>query len=236
MKTLERNELFAVPVPRATATYSPVPHKELVVQILATLRSHGLDVTREQYRANSKGTQVVGTFDLNRDGPDADIAYRLTFRNSYDKSMSVGFFAGTVVKVCSNGLMVPMQDAQVFVRKHTGAVLQEVKKRINTSINAFAPVMRKTMEHSQAMRQIKVDKTAAAELCGRMFIEHDLINSTQLNIIKRELEAPTYPIFKDPTLWSLYNHTTHALKDSHPTTYVKQHLDLHAFVENEFNL
>ena len=236
MKTLQQDELFAVPVPRATASYSPVPHKELVTQIYSTLKSHGLNVTRENYRANSKGTQVVGTFDLQQVGDTDDIGYRLTFRNSYDKSMSVGFFAGAVVKVCSNGLMVPMKGAQVFVRKHTGAVLQEVKQRITSSISSLAPVMQRTLEHSQAMKHITVDTTAAAELCGRLFIEEELINSTQLNIIKREIENPSYSAFTDINLWSFYNHVTHALKESHPTTYVNQHLEFHKFVEAEYNL
>lgn len=236
MKQFDLQELIDIPVPRATDTYSPVPHKELIAEIYKTLKNNGLDIHSKSFRGNRAGTQLVGTFDLTETGPDQDIGYRLTFRNSYDKSMSVGFFAGAVVKVCSNGLMVSTGDSKVFVRKHTGAVMQEVRERISTSINALAPVMQKTMEHASAMKEIEVDRKAASELCGRMFVEQDIINSTQLNIIKREIHSPSYEVFKTSNLWSFYNHVTHALKNAHPTNFVDQHLMVHKFVETEYSL
>lgn len=65
---------------------------------------------------------------------------------------------------------------------------------------------------------------------------NDLITSTQLGIIKRELNEPTFKDFTDPTVWSLYNHITYSLKEAHPSQYMKQHINVHKFFEEEFSL
>lgn len=234
---ITEQELFDVPVPLATDTYAPVSHKEIVTNTLDTLSSYGLGVRNKTYRANSAGTQLIGTFDLNRGSRELGIAYRLTFRNSYDKTMAVSFFAGAVVLVCSNGMMLPMTgEGGSFRRKHTGSVAGELKMKIEDAIGKFGPILNRTFEHAEAMQKIQVDKTAAAELCGRLFVEQEVINSTQLNIVKRELDAPSYEAFTQPNLWSFYNHVTHALKKTHPTSYVEQHLKLHSFVESAYGL
>lgn len=236
MKRMTENELFAVPVPERTKTYSPVPHQTIVERLTENLGKYQVGIDDKKYLTNSKGTQLIGTFDLDLKSQNGDFGYRVTFRNSYDKSMAVDFYASAVVLVCSNGMMVETGKQQIARRKHTGGVLEEINDKVTNALRQMMPTMTKTVRQASAMQQIAVDKRLAAELCGRMFVEQEIINSTQLNIIKREIESPSYAAFKDPTLWSFYNHSTHSLKEAHPTQYVNQHKQLHRFVEAEFNL
>lgn len=224
-------EIFRVPIPHKTDSYSPVAHQDVVNEVHENLDKLGLNVKDKKYRANKKGTQVIGNFDV--ESGDSDFDFRLAFRNSYDKSMSLAFVAGVSVMICSNGMIAGEMQ---FVRKHTGTILQEMRFKVGNAIKDFHDIMKKSQDHSYQMKNIQIDKTATAELCGRFFMEQDIITSSQLNTIRDELANPSYNDFQDPTLWSLYNHTTHALKTTHPTKYLDKHKDLHQFVETEFNL
>lgn len=229
-KTMTEAELRAVPVPAKTDSYSPVPHGEIIDQVKEQLYAKNIPTKSWSFKTNSKGTQVIGLVDT---AGHKEFDFRIAFRNSYDKSMSVAFVAGASVMICSNGMIVG--DVE-FIRKHTGSVLQELKSKIQITAQQQYETMKKVEAQSNRMKSIMLDKTATAELCGRFFMEQDIINSTQLNIIKKELDNPSYQEFSNNSLWSLYNHTTHALKESHPLNYMDSHKKLHEFVTQNYAL
>ena len=80
------------------------------------------------------------------------------------------------------------------------------------------------------LKETEITKRLAAELLGRMMIEENIVTPTQLNIIKNELDNPTYVEFKDMTGYNLYQHCTHALKTAHPTFAIKQLVRTHDFL------
>jgi len=224
---MTEQELFSVPVPAATKSYAPVPHKDIVETAQEVLDKYSASLAGRTYRTNEKGTQVIGLLDLAK--KTQDFGYRLTFQNSYDKSMAVGFTASVQVLVCSNGMMIDVVT-HGFRRKHTGSVREELKVYIHDCLKDLGPLMRRATEDAEKMRQVELDRTASAELAGRLFIEQEIVTATQLSIIKRELEEPTYDAFQEPNLWSFYNYVTHALKRAHPTEYVERHRKLHDFI------
>lgn len=225
------SNIINIPPPVATKTYAPVSHKEIHEAIMEETDKHSLTVANTILSPARDNKQLIGFYDIV--SGDSELNFRLGFRNSYDKTMSVAFVAGTSVMICSNGMI---SGEMAFVRKHTGSVAKEVHAKIVDSINLFDTRLKLMSQHKDAMKQIHVDKTAAAELCGRMFIEQDIITSTQLGIIKNELEKPTYDYNSPESLWELYNHTTHALKKAHPLHGIQQHITFHEFIEEQFNL
>jgi hypothetical protein len=53
---------------------------------------------------------------------------------------------------------------------------------------------------------------------------------SQVGIVKRELDTPSYLYNASAdSAWSLYNHITYALKDSHPMRYLSDHQKVHTF-------
>jgi len=66
-----------------------------------------------------------------------------------------------------------------------------------------------------------------------MFLKEDFITSTQLNIIKREIENPTYDYGADSSMWQLYNFVTYSLKDVHPSLWMNNHMNAHKFFVNQ---
>lgn len=224
--------LFNVPLPMKTDSYSPVSHKNIIEATYEQLDKHNLIVNNEFFNIDKEGRKLIGGLDIIH--PDAPhLGMRLAFRNSYDKSMSVAFAAGAVVWICSNGMITG--EIQ-YMRKHTGTVVNELNGKIITTINQLDDHFQKMLNHSEQLHQIDLTKQQYAELVGRLYIIDKIVIPTQLSIISKEIEQPTFKDFEDLNAWSLYNHVTYALKNSHPTTYLDQHTNFHSFMEKEFQL
>jgi len=229
---MEKEELFAVKVPMSTSTYKPVSHRDMYEQTKDLLDKSGIIVANETMQANGAGTQLITTMDI-RHPESSEMGMRIAYRNSYNKTMSVGYVAGANVWICSNGMM---SGELRFTRKHTGTVVSDLKDTITNTIEQLEKNFLKLHRHSERMKEIDLSTRDVSELVGRFYLEEDIITSTQLNVIKRQLEEPAYSEFSDPTLWSLYNHATFAFKEAAPMNYIKQHAKLHDFIETEFEL
>jgi hypothetical protein len=79
------------------------------------------------------------------------------------------------------------------------------------------------------MKQVQITKRTKAELVGRMMLEEHFITSTQLSIISKELKAPTHDYGSKDSLWELYNYTTFAMKETHPSQWMESHIKAHKF-------
>lgn len=229
---MSNHNVFLTPVPSATKTYAPVSHREIVNEIEEQLDKRNLSVVERILNGARDGRQVVGRMYI-QNQQDPEIGFQIAFKNSYDKSMTVGFAAGNVAWICSNGLI---SGNIIYMRKHTGSVAKELKDTINQSIDRLDSHYTQVRYFSNATKMIDVDKTAAAELCGRMFIEHDIISATQLSVLKSEIHNPSFDYKEKNNLWAFYNHTTHALKSSHPLSFIDAHVKFHNFIKQEFNI
>ena len=67
-------------------------------------------------------------------------------------------------------------------------------------------------------------------------MEENLIGSTQLNMIKKELQHPTFLYEAPGSMWELYNFTTFSMKDVHPSDWLENHLNTHKFFMDETGL
>jgi hypothetical protein len=54
-----------------------------------------------------------------------------------------------------------------------------------------------------------------------------------MNIIEREMKNPTHDYGAPDSLWELYNYTTFAMKEIHPTLWMQNHQAAHNFFVNE---
>ena len=82
------------------------------------------------------------------------------------------------------------------------------------------------------MKHVEIDARVTAELVGRMILEKEFIQSTQMNIIQRELKNPTFDYNSPGTLWELYQFTTFSMKEIHPSLWMNNHIDAHNFFVN----
>jgi hypothetical protein len=225
--TVQESNLLAVPLPEKTETYTPVPHRILINEIQDKLAARNMQVINRSYSSNNNGQQMVGRFAIQAD--DSEMNMMLGFKNSYDKSMTVGLAAGARVIVCSNGMVTG--DMVAMKRKHTGAVLEELHDYIIDAVNMLEDNFIELKKDKEIMELTTLNDREQAEILGRLYIEKDIITSTQLNIVKREMEHSEN--FVGKTAWCLYNNVTESLKTSHVSDMLTDHIGLHKFFKEE---
>lgn len=123
-------------------------------------------------------------------------------------------------------------DYGAFRKKHEGDVQEFAPLKIVEYIKAAGDAFLKMQKDREAMKLVQIDKRVTAELIGRMIIEQQFIESTQLNIIERELKHPTFDYSASGTLWELYQHTTFSMKEVHPSLWMRNHMQAHDFFVN----
>jgi hypothetical protein len=228
---MNKEELLEVELPERTKSYSPVSHEVILKTIYKELKKREMEVVSEKFKIAREGNQVIGLLNIKSEGSD-EMGMSLAFRNSYDKSMSIAFVAGSNVWICGNGVV--SGDIK-FVRKHTGEVLMELKDKVRSAINELKEVYENTLIFAARTKGILLTQKEMAGLMGVLYVE-GIITSTQVSIVKSEILKPTHEEFNELNLWSFYNYVTYALKECHPTNYFKQHKLFNDFIIKEFNL
>lgn len=231
--TVDWDFLTKVPIPAQTETYKPVSHGSLISLTIQAIRDCGFTLEREIYSASADGNVATGRY-LIRFGNDSDISIMIAWQNSYNKKVTLKFAIGTWVFVCENGNVAG--DIGAFKSKHVGNIQEVTPERIKEYICQAAETFYDMVKVKDEMKDIHVSPTLRAEIIGRMFILEDLLTSTQLNIVKREIAEPTHDYDAPGSVWEFYNYCTFALKGAHPRFWMEAQQDIYQFFIKEFNI
>lgn len=228
------DRLFNAPLPEKTDSYTPIAHKIIDTKTRQILDEMGFVLKTTKYNSSTDG--MLGQCQYNiQYGNDADMGLMVAWQNSYNKLVSFKYGVGAHVVVCSNGMVAG--DLGAYKRKHTGTADQEAFLMIKRYLSSAKEIFEKLVTDREHLKGIDLSSTRMAELMGKMFIENEIITSTQINIMKREMYNPTYD-YGVPryNAWALYNYATHAFKEDSPRSWMKRHIDLHNFFGTEFGL
>lgn len=228
--TYAKELLLAAPLPLKTDSYSPLSHQQVINLTLEAIDKANLKVTRELYSSARAGKQAQGSYIIQ--GDDVEMQIKLQFHNSYDKSMPLRWAVGANIIVCTNGMVAG--DIGAIKRKHTGGIVTEFMEEVQLHINTAGDIFERLKRDKERMKNVEITKRTCAELLGRMHVEENIITATQLGIVKKELDFPTFDYKADGTLWQFYNHNTVALKEAHPQHSLDQHMNLHNFITKEY--
>lgn len=249
MKTLlatKREDVYTAPtIPWNNGTYTPISNKFIMDMVEDKARSLGLTVKNENYiTARTKEglvKGVIGSYDIST--PDNDFGQRVMFRNSYDKSMSFAFVAGMVTWICSNGCI--KGDYQ-YKRIHRGVIIEEtsttqeaIVENINGGFTMLQTSFEKTSTQLRELQHLEVSPSETYDVIGKLFFEQQVITITQLSTIQKEFKhSRNFRHLGDTdfTAYDLYNHVTEALKASHVSTYINDHIKTHSLFEEVFNV
>jgi hypothetical protein len=226
---LSESQILDVEIPLSTISYAPISHREIIDGIKEQLDIKGFKILTSNYKCNGSGTKVIGYYGIEH--TDSEIGIMMAFRNSYDKTMSAGIAIGGQVWICENGMI---SGDISLIRRHTGAASKIVNNKIIESIDTFETSFKSIIEDRDRMKSDSITKKTCAELLGRMYIEEKMITSTQLDIIKQELDFSKD--FKGGTVWDFYNNCTESLKESNVYNYMKDHINVHNFIKKELIL
>lgn len=225
--------LLNAPIPEQTRTYKPVTHSQLIDLTLSSIQSAGFELAEEKYSTAMDGKIANGRYMI-KNVADSEMQLQIGWQNSYDRTKSLKFAIGTRIFICDNGCV--HGDMGSFRKIHKGDIQDFTPKHIIEYIKQAGDVFSRMQSERDAMKQIELTKRTQAELIGRMFIEEDFIQSTQLNIISRELTSPTHDYGCPNSLWELYNFTTFAMKEIHPSLWMNNHMKAHSFFVNKSGL
>jgi hypothetical protein len=225
--------LINAEVPQETRTYKPIGHQQLIDLTLESIYQAGFELDQETYSSAVDGQIANGRYSI-RNVADSEMQLQIGWQNSYNKSLSLKFAIGTRIMVCSNGCV--SGDFGAFKKKHRGDVQNFTPSAITEYIKRAGDVFQQIQRDRESLKQIEVTKRMSAELVGRMYLEEEIIQNTQLNIIKREMSNPSFDYGAEGSLWELYNHTTLALKEIHPSLWMDSHTKAHSFFVNASGL
>lgn len=224
-KACTRDELDLIPMPEQTATYQPVSHFQLTNRLMTISQDimSGFTLSGEKYGIARDGNQLFAVLQFRNSNEDMGLA--LGFRNSYDKSMAVGFACGASVFVCDN---MCLTGDIVVMRKHTKSVWAELEERAISACYRAMQNYRQVVIDAGTFQTLPMDTDTGFSHLGRLY-GHDLIGPRQMSVAKEEWLRPRHEAFAPRTGWSLYNAVTESLKSCAPVDIMERHIDLHAY-------
>lgn len=228
-------ELRSRPMPLSTRTYSPIGHGEIIDMVKMQLVNQGFYTFAESYRASKDLDISIGTYNLIVNDSsllDDEIGMMIAWRNSYDKTASFKCGIGGKVLVCDNGMI--SSDMSAIRKVHRGNIRTAVQSYISDEIAKAAKNMRELFQFRDEAKQVMLYKKDKALILGDIFLNYNMLTSNQFSVVKRELENASYTYNAHAnSAWVLYNHITHALKESHPIRYLEDHKDVYEYFVKE---
>ena len=113
----------AVKAPQGTETWNPFPHAVLLDELEFVRNLAELNLSSHRYELNESGSKFFGMWNFEQPQWSERTQVSIGFRNSIDKSLSLGLTAGTFVTVCSN---MAFSGEWIHFRKHTKNVLEDL--------------------------------------------------------------------------------------------------------------
>jgi hypothetical protein len=232
MYLTKQEYLRGIELPRQTETYKPVSHGQLIDLISESVDKAGFTISKQSYTSAMDGQIANGRYDI-LNVKDEEMGLQIAWQNSYNKSLTLKFAIGATVFICQNGMV--RGDMGTLKRKHTGDVQEFTPIKIIESIKAAGEKFTLMQQERQSMKSLEIDTRIAAELVGRMIVEENFIQSTQLNAIRKEIKHPSFDYNASNSLWELYQHTTYAMKEVHPRLWMQNHISAHEFFMGYYN-
>ncbi len=222
------NDLAAIPLPKETRTYKPIGHDALanMLSSMATNLLPEFTLEKSQFGLARDGQKMFGVHTF-KNG-NSDLGLSIGFRNSYDRSLSVGIAVGASVFVCDN--LVLTGDLTVL-RKHTSNVHADIDGLALSAIYRSRSAFNQIKADAEVMKGIPMSDDEAYRMLGFIY-GRGIINPRQIPVVKNEWLKPSHDAFEDRNLWAFYNAVTESLKTSPPQSIMERHLELHKQLMN----
>ena len=218
-----RDELDLIPLPEATDSYVPVSHYDLAEKLTTISNDLLTDyaMVGEDYAVARQGSQLFAV--LNFQKADSEMSLSLAFRNSYDRSMSLGLAIGAQVYCCSN---LALEGDIVVMKKHTKRVWDSLENVAITTLYKAGKNFEQIVADSEVLRTRGLENDQAFQMMGLLFGK-GIISPRQLTVVKDKWLKPDHPEFQPRNEWSFYNACTESLKSCPPVSVMEKHIKLH---------
>jgi hypothetical protein len=225
-------DLRNIPLPNHGGRYAVVSHGDVIDNAKNQLANAGFNITKEEYRSTLDGQVAQGVYHLDYAG-DPDMGMMFAWSNSYNKTMRFKCAVGAYVFICGNGVV--SGDMGSYSRKHSGTALLDVISEIDHQIAHAKEHYDILLGDKQMLKNVSLTPRLKGKILGELFAYDEILTLTQVGIVKREMDKPTHTYNADVhSAWTMYNHITLALKESHPATFMKDHQRVHGYFVDAF--
>jgi hypothetical protein len=207
-RLVSREQLEEIEAPPATDTWFPVKHATVIDTVQGTLREAGFVVKRAQFAISRGNARLFSTLDLETPLGDG-AALAVGVRNSLDKSLPLGFCAGSRVFCCDN---LAFQSDLIVHRRHTRFGQERFREAIAQAVGRLDTFRTAESLRIRLLQQTAVADQAAESLLLRSF-EQQIVSHRMLARVIKEWREPSFEAFRPRTLWSLLNAFTTVLGD-----------------------
>ena len=222
------DQLANIPLPKETKSYKPVGHAELASMLanMATNLLPEFSLEKSQFGLARDGAKMFGVHTF-KNG-DSALGLSIGFRNSYDRSLSVGIALGAQVFCCDN---LCLHGELKILRKHTSNVHADIDSLALSAIYRSRSAFNQIKQDAEVMKQIPMSDDEAYRMLGLVY-GRGIITPRQIPVVKSEWLEPSHDAFEDRNLWSFYNAVTESLKSSPPQSIMERHLAIHKQLMN----
>jgi len=232
--TAGKEYITNAPVPEKTDTYTTLEHALVISTTLDQLAINGFMVHKELYKCSMNAQVAQGIYYL-KYGNDPDMGMMFTWSNSYDKSLRFRCAMGGFVHASGNGVI--SGDMSSWGRKHTGVADVEMISTIQEQVRRAERHFCRVVADKDAMKETTVSLTRRAEIVGKLFIEHGVLNTEQMSVIRDQIHNPKFDYKADPeSLWVFFNDILYAMQRCHPKDWMSRHMAIHYFLTTEFGI
>ncbi len=207
-QAVQRKNVIAVPTPRSTETWTPIPHIDLINQVENTLKANRLTLGTQAHSLTHDGARYFGLMEIRRNQSDEDYCWVLGLRNSHDKTFPAGIVAGMTVFVCDN---LSFGGEVKLARKHTRFIVRDLPNLVQSAVGKLVERWHHQDARLATYKLADIDDRAAHDLVIRA-TDVGVCPNQLIPRVLHEWREPRHPEFQPRTVWSLFNGFTEALK------------------------
>lgn len=216
-------------LPPQTHSYKPVSNALINQMIYEEAKHRQYHITGKGFRANPSRTEFIAMFTL--DNPKNGLSRMIGYRNSTNKKWAVGFVAGALVMICSNGMI---SGDVITIRRHTGSIADDLQLIVKQAFDEITPRFNSLLQETELLHEKLIQKPDALEIISDLFFSKEMLTVTQMSKLKEKFFTdPNFSIPKDPSTffpaWNLYNQITEAMKHGAPGNFFNQHIEIHDY-------
>ncbi len=222
-----------VKTPAATSTWFPVGHGAVISSVRQSLVDAGFRIVKGQYALSPTDGQFFGTLDL-ASGMADGVTLAVGVRNSIDKTLPLGFCAGSRVFVCDN---LSFGADLIVKKKHTKFGDDRFREAIAQAVVGLAQYQQAETVRVKVLQATDATDKAAESVILRSWEQGVLTNHT-LPLVLKEWRKPSFAEFEPRTAWSLFNAYTTALGRTrmNQQTYADRTIQLTGLIGREFGV
>lgn len=231
---ISSNAIDSIPAPVATPSYTPVPHRQLMHQVMSAFDANGFDITKPSHQIHKKKARFVSMFSVSGGGlpEDGALKWMVGIMNSYDMSRSVTLLFGAEVRVCTNGAIYA--DYKLRTR-HTTHVWDRIPDLINRSVDVFGETISRAQKRNDRLREIVVDDRRMIDAFAMEVARRGLLPETKAVAYADEIHNPSFDYeVKENTLWNIHNAYTHVAKGMEAGDFARRVIQFDKLLDETF--